>query len=89
MIAADQAWTELAPRVALTISLAGWTGVAAPFAREAGRVPARAIDEIEAALAAVEQANDLPAGAAFAELAAHALSLITNNAPATIERNRT
>lgn len=57
MMAADNAlWLEEMPRVALSMVLAGWSGIDLPFRMEEGRVPLAVIDQIEKALATAEDA---------------------------------
>jgi len=57
MMAADNAlWLEEMPRVALSMVLAGWSGIDLPFRMEEGRVPLAVIDQIEKALSKAEDA---------------------------------
>lgn len=55
MAADNSLFLEESPRVALSLVLAGWSGIDVPFALEQGEVPMATIDAIEKALGKVER----------------------------------
>lgn len=80
MAADNSLFMEESPRVALTMVLAGWSGIDLPFAMEDGRVPMLTIDRLEKKLTdverqAVERNIDIGApGLAFMQLTSRALT---------------
>jgi hypothetical protein len=71
-----------APKLALGLFLIGWRGIKSPFRKEAGAIPLDCIDDLEAALKAMEtEARDngvqgIEPGTAFIELSMHAFDLL-------------
>jgi hypothetical protein len=82
MLADNYAFFQDAPRLALGLFLRGWTGLETVYAREADQVPMAVIDRLETELnrldrdAVERNVADAMPGAAYSQLASHALSLL-------------